>query len=379
MHVHLPRERHPCGEQQGRPQDAVEAADVLADQMERIRDLRGGGARPCRARPPLPVQERELVLARRPGTAGLALARQPPQRVAALGPADRRQVVEQRVRPHVGGVPGSARDLLGKWNPPRQVRSRHAHVLEPFADDVRDLVAPVVGLDELGVGFEVLEQRLVVLGEAEEEVGLAHLARFLLVLRTAPLLVEILLQLERLAALAVEPLVLLLEQRRLAALGSAGFVQAAEELLDRQLVARLRGPDEAIVGDSEGLPGRLELRRQLVHEHAGRLAGGFGRAGDLLPVLVGPGQKVGGIAALAVKTRQRVGDYLLVGMPQVGPPVHVVNRGRDVETRGHWSPGSEASGEYRPSVQRPSRLLKKPDCCVAQSLLAFRLFQQPAN
>jgi hypothetical protein len=61
------------------------------------------------------------------------------------------------------------------------------------------------------MGVDVREQRLVVFGEAEEEVRLLDPLRLLLVLGAAALLVEVLLLLECLAALAVEPLVLLLE------------------------------------------------------------------------------------------------------------------------------------------------------------------------
>jgi hypothetical protein len=94
MHVDLARQGYARRQQQRRPQDAVEAADVLADQMERVGELRGRGAGPRRARPSLTVQVLELVLTRRAGTAHVALARQPPERVTALRPAERREVVE---------------------------------------------------------------------------------------------------------------------------------------------------------------------------------------------------------------------------------------------------------------------------------------------
>src|SRR5262249_2055656 len=159
--------------------------------------------------------------------------------------------------------------------------------------------------------------------EAEEEVGLANAARLLLVLGAPALLVEILLLLERLAAFAVEALVLVLEQRGITALGRPRLVQPPEQLLDRQLVTRIRGADEAVVGDPELAPGGFEARRQLVDELARSLLGGFGRPGDFLTVLVGAGQEERGIAGLAMKAGQRIRQDLLVGMAQVGQAIDV--------------------------------------------------------
>src|SRR5262249_48784261 len=159
--------------------------------------------------------------------------------VAALGPAERRKIIQQGVRPDVRGVSLAVRDLGRQRDAPRQPRARDADVLQSLGDHVAHFVAPVFGLDELGVRLEVRQQGLVVLREAEEEIGLANPAWLLLVLGTSTLLVEVLLLLECLAALAVEALVFVLEQRRLAALGSASLVQAPEQLLDRQLVARI--------------------------------------------------------------------------------------------------------------------------------------------
>jgi hypothetical protein len=141
------------------------------------------------------------------------------------------------------------------------------------------------------------------------------------VLGTATLLVQVLFLLEAFAPLAVKPLVEILEQRRLAGLGAAGIIQAPEQLLHRQLVARVGGADELVVGDAERLPGGGEGRSQFVHEGTRGLARRFGGAGDLLTVLVGAGEEEGGIAALAVEARQGVGQHLLVGMAQVWPAV----------------------------------------------------------
>ena len=203
------------------------------------------------------------------------------------------------------------------------------------------------------MGFDVLEERVVVLGEAEEEVGLADLARLGPVQGTSSLRVQVLLVLELLAALAVEPDVLLAEQHRRSGLGAARVPQAAEQLLHRQLVALVRGADELVVRHSQRLPGLHEGGRDRVHEGLRGLAGLGRGARDLLAVLVGAGQEEGLVAALAVRAGEAVGQHLLVGVAQVGAPVHVVDGGGDVEaSRQGDLPGARWSGDYRVAVQR---------------------------
>src|SRR5205085_2852699 len=162
-----------------------------------------------------------------------------------------------------------------------------------------------------------------------EEVRLLDLLRDGLVLRAAALLVEVLLLLEAFAALAVETLVVLLEQHRLAGLRAARIVEAADQLLHRQLVALVGGADELVVRDTDGLPRALEVAGVLVHERARILAGGGGGLRDLLAVLVGAGEKERRVAALAVEARERVGEDLLVRVTEVRPSVDVIDRGRD--------------------------------------------------
>ena len=357
MDIDLPRERHTGSEQQRRPQDAVEAADVLADQMKRVGAERRGGAGPCRARPALAVQVLELVLPRGARSADLAFPRQPPERVASIGPAERREIVEQRVRPHVCGVPLAVRNLVGQRDAPGQPRAGDADVLKSLEDHVAHFVAAILGLDELGMGLQVGEERVVVLGEAEEEIPLANPARLLLVLGTPALFIEVLLLLEGLAALAIQALVLVLEQRRLAGLGRARVVEAAEQLLHGELVAGVRGADEAVVRDSELAPSGFEPRRQLVHERARSLLRGFGRGGDLLPVLVGARQEEGRVAGLPMKAGEGVRQNLFVGVAEMRQAVDVVDRGGDVETLWHKAPGWR-----RPKIiaNRASRRSRRP-------------------
>src|SRR5262245_6254952 len=334
----------------------MEAADVLAVDVEAVGVLRRRSGRPCGAGPAVAVEMLEGVRTCRARAADVAFLRQPPGRVASFGPSERRQVVEQRVGPHVGGVTLSARDLLGERDAPLEARTRHAHILETFLDDVDDFVAAIVRLNELGMSLDVPKQRLVVLRKAKEEVDLPDLARLLLVLGAAALLVQILLLLERLAALAIQPLVLLLEQGRLAGLGGTGLVETPKQLLDGELVSRIGGPDELVVRDRKFLPGRLEGGRQLIHEFLGRFPGRRRGAHDLDAVLVGAGEEMRVVPALAVMPCQSVRQYLLVGMSEMWASVDIIDGGGDVEASWHVIPRwMRRSTEYSRAVKSEER------------------------
>jgi hypothetical protein len=236
--------------------------------------------------------------------------------------------------PDVRDVALATLDLLGQRDAPREVGSRDTDVLEATLDDVGHLLAAVVRPDEVRMRLEVLEQRLVVLREAEEEVALLHLLGLHLVLGTAALLVEVLVRLEAFAALAVQPLVRLLVKHGLTGLGAQRVLEPAEQLLHGEVVALVGRADELVVLHVQRAPRVLEGLRQLVHERGGRLARSGGGARDLLAVLVGARQIVGGVALLAMAAGEGIGEDLLVRMTQVGTAIHVVDRGRDVET-GH--------------------------------------------
>ena len=178
----------------------------------------------------------------------------------------------------------------------------------------------------------MLQERVVVLGEPKEEVGLLHLPGLHPVQEAAAFLVEILLGLEALAALAVEAFVGLLVEHGLPGLGAQGVVQPPEQLLDGQPVLGVGGAEELVVLDVQRLPGRDERLGQLVHERGRRLPRLGGGPDDLLAVLVRARQVIGGVTLLAVAAGDGVGQDLLVGVAQVGPAVHVVDGGGDVET-----------------------------------------------
>src|SRR6185503_19428228 len=110
-----------------------------------------------------------------------------------------------------------------------------------------DLVAADVRLEERPVGGEMIEQRLLVLRQPEEEVLLANPLRLQRRMQRAVAVDEILLLLELLAADAVPPLVDAL-------VDVARFVEPLRQLGDADLVAWLGGADEVVERDVEMTP-----------------------------------------------------------------------------------------------------------------------------
>src|SRR4029079_904242 len=194
----LPRWLIPGRKQHRRPVDAVEANDVLREQM------RGG---------PEPFE----VVARRVG--------------------QRAEVVDQRVGPNVG-------DLIrvpGDRHPPGLRRATDREVAESALDEAARLVRAEVREDEIGPIVVEAEQRLLVGGETGEPrallepLGLDAMVRALAVN-------ELVLVLEGLAADAIPARIHVLVD-----VLAAVVVDALEELLDEKVVALIARPDEEVV------------------------------------------------------------------------------------------------------------------------------------
>ena len=80
--------------------------------------------------------------------------------------ADGRDVVEQGVEPDVNGLIRVERDL----DPPAKALASDGDILELGFDQVDDLVAAALGLDEFRMGLVVREQAVAIRGEPEEVV-----------------------------------------------------------------------------------------------------------------------------------------------------------------------------------------------------------------
>jgi hypothetical protein len=169
------------------------------------------------------------------------------------------------------------------------------------------------------VGGEVIEQRLLVLRQPEEEILLADPLRFHRRVQRAAAVDEILLLLELLAADAVPALVNAL-------VDVAGFVEPLRELGDAGPVPRLGGADEVVERDVEVPPGGGEL---LLHPIAvgERLEPELDRFLEhVLRVLVVPHQEQRLEAAEPLVASDDVGAHLLVRRPEVRLAVDVIDR-----------------------------------------------------
>ena len=277
-----PGQRQAGSHEEGRPVDGVELQNVLSHQV----DIGG----------PVAVVE---------GTVARVI--------------QGRDVVGQGVEPDVENVLGIGRE----GDPPTERGPADAQVPEPGGDEGDDLIAPGLREDEFGVGPVVFEQGALVLGEAEK-VALLRDA-----LHRVPLV----------GALSVHQL--RLGEKGLAPGAVPAFVSplddvsAGEDPLedpeDTLLVAMLRGADEIIVGDPEPLPERVVALDHLIGQSDGGHPPPGRGALDLLPVLIGSGEKVNVVPKHPVEARQNVGHHGRVGVADVGNVVDVVDGSRDVE------------------------------------------------
>ena len=137
---------------------------------------------------------------------------------------------------------------------------------------------------------------------------------------------EVLLRVERLAGRAVPALV----RGRVEV---ARRVDAPDDLLDAHAVPRLGRADEVVVRDPELFPEVPERRRVAVGDDDRRDAFLLRDLLDVLAVLVGAGQEAHVLAREAEIAGERVRDDRRVEVPDVGPVVDVVDRGREVAAR----------------------------------------------
>ena len=216
--VDLARELDAGRHQHRGPEDRVELQDVLADDVERRPEL----VRQVLVR----VRERE-----------------------------RRVVVQERVEPDVEDVVRVPRDL----DAPGQLGAAEADVIEAAGDERARLVVAVARAHQLRLVRVELLEPLLEGGELEEPVLLLLAVERDLVDRAGVVLADLVLGLEVRAARAVPALVDAL-------VDVAVVVDRLHELLDRALVARVRGADEEVVGDVDARDQRLEALRVAVGE-----------------------------------------------------------------------------------------------------------------
>ncbi len=276
---------HAHGLQHGGPVDRVGGENVLADEVDGAGPAAGKG------------------------------------RVVALV-AHGGDVVHQRVEPHVADVVG----VEGQFDAPGQagLRTADAEVGEGFAKKSKGFVAAEIGLDELRVRFDVVDQPLLVLAHAEEVVALLdHLHVGGKIVDAAPL-GQILFGDERLAAHIVETVVV-------GGIDFPAVVEVLQDGLHDAGVAGLGGADKIVVGDLQTLPEFLEAEDRFIHVLLGGNAPRGGGFLHLLAMLVGAREEPGVVAKQTVGAGQHVRQHRRVGVANVGFVVDVIDGGADVK------------------------------------------------
>ncbi len=273
--------------EEGRPVDGVEPQNVLSDELD--------------------VGRPELLVA---------------GHVPVV--ADGRDVVVEGVEPDVDRMLGVARH----GDAPLDGRPGDAEVLEPAADEARDLVEAALRPDELGV----LLVEIGGAGPGRRTAGKSRSPRR----RPRPSCRSRGRSCSRRPRAATssgqEILVGDAVPALVFALIDVALVEEhLEELLDALLVEVHGRPDEEIVGDVEGLPQVLGPADDRVGQGLRRQALLGRRFLDLLAVFVRPGQEKDLLPGRFVEAGQGVGDDRRVGVPDVGHVVDVVDRRRDVE------------------------------------------------
>ena len=276
---------HPGRHEHSRPDDAVEARDVLAH---------------------------EVVLHR---PAGIELA----GALALVAVADAREVRQQRVGPHVGHMALVERQR----HAPVEGAARDGEVLQAALHERHDLVLARLGADEVGILLIERKQLVAELGQLEEPVLLtARLLHGALAVGAHELPLVVLLK----VALGVVRLLVHAVPALVAALvAPALVVELLPELLHALRVARLGGAHEVGVGDAQHVP---RVAERGLHGIAPVLRGhalGGGRVGHLLAVLVHARDERDVVAVHALVARHGVGRDGGIGRAEVRGSVDVVD------------------------------------------------------
>ena len=288
---HRVRDGHAGGHEHGRPDDAVEAGDVLAHEMV----LNGPAA-----------IELDLAL-------GVAVA-------------DAREVRDERVGPHVEHVALIPRH----GDAPVEAGAGDGQILQAALHEGDDLVATADRSDEVGVLVVEGEELVLELGELEEPVLLARglVAHRALAVGAHEFAVLVLLQI----ALGVVGLLVHAVPALVGALVQpALLVQIAPELLHGTGLAILGGAHEVGVVDIQRLPRIGEGRGQRVAPGLRGHAVLLGSLGDLLAVLVGAGDERHVVAVHTLVASNGVGGHRGIGGTQMRRGVDVVDGRGDAE------------------------------------------------
>ena len=269
---HLLRKRNVQRHQEDRPVNRVEADDVLADQMK----------------------------VRRPELLELLRA------VAVRVIADSGDIVRKRIEPYIHDV------LVVEINrnAPFEGRSRHAQILQAGQQEVvHHLILAALGLNELGMRVDMLNQAVRILAHLEEVRLLLRRLHRPSAVGTATVH-QLRLRPERLAGRAVQAFIAAL-------VNVALLIHLPENLLNLEPVVRIRGADEFVVRGVDAVPDSADLaggpvdkflRRQLRLKRLDLI---------LLSMFVRARLKEHVVALVALKARDGIRQDCLVGVADV--------------------------------------------------------------
>ncbi len=172
------------------------------------------------------------------------------------------------------------------------------------------------------MAFDIVNEPLLIVAHPEKIVGLLNSIDFFPALR-AVAVDEILFGEKSFATDAVPAFVL----------GAVDFVaikQILQNLLHNCFVARLRRANKIVVRNFQPFPKLLKTDDGLVALFLRADPVFFGRLLNLLPVLVGAGQKKGGRSEQTVIVRQHIRQNRRVRMADMRLIVHIIDRSRYV-------------------------------------------------
>ena len=233
-------------------------------------------------------------------------------------------IIGQRVDPHIHNVSG----VKIHRHAPCEAGAAHAQILQAGLEEiVNHFVGAGGGLNEIGMGLDIVDQPILIFAHTEEIAFLLHGLDGRAAIRAAfhaVLLHHLRGRPERFARRAVQPLVGAL-------INVALIVEAAENLLHGAHMAFVRGADEIVVFNLHQLPKLLGVGHNFIDILLGRYALLGRLALDLLSVLVRTGEEIGVVARQLLKARHRVRRHGGVGVPDVHVARRVIDGCGDVE------------------------------------------------
>ena len=231
-------------------------------------------------------------------------------------------VVGQRVHPHIHSM---FRIEINRNAPFKRcagnaqiLKTRNQKVVEHFS-------RPRRRLDEIGMGLNVINQPILILGKTEEIALLAGLLHRTAAIRTAAIF-ELKLRPEGLTGRAIPALILTL-------VNIALIMKFAEDLLYGLHMALVRRADKVRVINIHQLPELLDAIYDVIDIFLRRHAGVARLALDLLTMLIRSSQEENIIARHLLKAGHRVRRSRTVAMADMQIIARIINRRCDVERR----------------------------------------------